>query len=1478
MADNCTYKLTLNDGKIKEFKSEEDLNSFVRDNKKLLVSTVLAQKRIFSTEMNVPQQTEALLDEKNKGMHLRKEDHVYYKDLPGGARQEGYTSGTQFISKKHNLGSPLGEQEYLTPAFNKENYFRDLREELTDNGLSADAVDKIIAEKVATFDMSSISGTSFHDIAENFVLKGYKTGADIKTDYPQLSDEQADLYFKSMEAIVTEIKKAHGEDAILKPEFIIVDDDKKITGTVDLLVIDNKGKLHIYDYKTSFKDIGDWNQIKKNSVDYQLTLYKQILLRQGFDVGKTKYIPIKINEYNQENNTVEAFQVETMMDSTQSSRGDVLFKISYLLPHTFKPKTDFIVDNKAISEVLLKAFNYEVKNVLANKAAAGNTAKQQLDYLLNNSPRHQDYKKQEFIWMPAIGGNSRNAKKLYTSETEAKNLQLVDAYLNQLQAYNDGLSVKIIDYINNTRKALEDGKAIDNGVLWGSDDPMTAEYLNNVFRKYINSSEWQPFESDVMADLGIVAFENQETNEVDLISITGKSLSGNGSTPALQNGRRKLLGNVMSDTKSTDLGFYKDINNGDIEVLKAFAFIQNNQSTFKDKKIGNIAAIQLNSNQTIGGISTQTLTTVQQQWKGLVDHIDDFELKQKTWKVSEKDNYESLISFVKEMFNEDDYKITINKNRASIVKNLKYLDKISETKDRIKILAQIQAGLLEDVGTRQAMAGQASEKKELLFLIASSIAQLSNVNYSVEEDAMNFGNIMSDNLMTYMPDRIRTSLVKVVVDTINKGLNDAKHKFNKDSSGLLDLHNEFYKGVKATDYQIKFVGNNYEFFENLIEKSSDRYSWVFKNPDTDASLSPDEAKYIKKYLTHINDIRRKKLIEKNGEGSEAVLDFDMNPPRDIPLMKASGYSALKNKGVKGYIKDQWESLANDTRMLESAKDYEAKIKLQTQMFNQFDWLDLDKSAREGYLENTQDNDLEMDLESVIYAYTMANAKQVVFNEKVLPIVNTMKVIAMLSNNFHYNKLDNIEEYLHNITAAQVFGQKIQAGENATLAKSAQVLTGAVSKLTLGLSIPTMMNEVFNNSFLSISKVFGASIGRKQFGKDSWMKAEGLVWTDKMTKSQLNIGKMNFSRQLNAMYSIVESDLGQLQHANMSTSTAYGRNFSSNVMMKLNQLPNYAHRMSFFVAQMIEDGVIKTSGSDFSENSAMKLDGEKLVYDARLDDRFKLYLANRNNAPVGQETEWKAARAYYLKVEELLKEEEAGIDEATGLISRPYENKTRDSLKSVADEVFGGYDPENKVLWTQTAFGQLFNQFKNWMWAKKHRIWSDTSINGRQGKWVWDADKEEQVWKNDIMEGFGNSMYALFQEVKESRDFMGSWDKLAPERKERILWALSDLVLFALFSGLAAYLIGEFNAKEFPIGNMMAKSMRNATSDLAIWSAAATVITPNNQIPIFGMINKVVQGTAGLVTDDQRATQQMMNSLGLYRTLHPVYATVMPEEE
>ena len=291
------------------------------------------------------------------------------------------------------------------------------------------------------------------------------------------------------------------------------------------------------------------------------------------------------------------------------------------------------------------------------------------------------------------------------------------------------------------------------------------------------------------------------------------------------------------------------------------AFIQNNEATFKDKKIGLIAAMQLRSNQEAVETVTQTLSHLQSQWDTLMKYSDDTELKRKAWKISQSDNFESLISFVGEMLNDKDPKILISKNRIKVTNALKSLHELTDLKSKLKVLADIQIDLQSDVGSKEGLTQANYNKKRLIWLVANAYAQLSGVTISVEEDLKKFGNIIgSENSYLSIAERIKNRLVHVSENAMNSALNNAKHLFNENTKGLRDVHAAFYKGVNATDVEIKFVGNNYKFFENLIQKDGDRLTWRFKE-ESDPTLNPAEITYIKKYLGHINAFKRAKLVE-----------------------------------------------------------------------------------------------------------------------------------------------------------------------------------------------------------------------------------------------------------------------------------------------------------------------------------------------------------------------------------------------------------------------------------------------------------------------------------------------------------------------------------------------------------------------------------------------------------------------------------------
>lgn len=119
-----------------------------------------------------------------------------------------------------------------------------------------------------------------------------------------------------MEEVRDEIMAKH-EGAIFLPEFEVLSkeldnnsrtalelrgykDITRINGRIDLLVIDKDGVAHIYDWKTSLKPVGQWDETdnkvtnkngwwhstKKLHANAQVGWYGALLAQRGLEIGE----------------------------------------------------------------------------------------------------------------------------------------------------------------------------------------------------------------------------------------------------------------------------------------------------------------------------------------------------------------------------------------------------------------------------------------------------------------------------------------------------------------------------------------------------------------------------------------------------------------------------------------------------------------------------------------------------------------------------------------------------------------------------------------------------------------------------------------------------------------------------------------------------------------------------------------------------------------------------------------------------------------------------------------------------------------------------------------------------------------------------------------------------------------------------------------------------------------------------------------
>ena len=140
------------------------------------------------------------------------------------------------------------------------------------------------------------------------------------------NEELAQKIIKMAIDLFNEIVENHGPDAQLFFEFPVIslpnEQGGTVNGRLDLLVLDSKGKITIYDFKVSPKKPGNWasrtnsligpdlySSAKKRDIDRQMAAYHAILRQRGFMISGTRIIAITPETFYSGDNKVE-YQVD----------------------------------------------------------------------------------------------------------------------------------------------------------------------------------------------------------------------------------------------------------------------------------------------------------------------------------------------------------------------------------------------------------------------------------------------------------------------------------------------------------------------------------------------------------------------------------------------------------------------------------------------------------------------------------------------------------------------------------------------------------------------------------------------------------------------------------------------------------------------------------------------------------------------------------------------------------------------------------------------------------------------------------------------------------------------------------------------------------------------------------------------------------------------------------------------------------------
>lgn len=1196
------------------------------------------------------------------------------------------------------------------------------------------------------------------------------------------------------------LKKKYGKGCMVIPEMQIQCQGKfgknnaAVVGRLDLTIITEDGDISIVDFKCSPKEYKDYNKVKIRTFDYQLASYRRMLIDIGLISPKHKEkcslfaVPIKFDgfRYNKDSNKCEFDKIsfegkETFKELTvsSSSLGGVEYnKVETNLDQVFVPKYEELVDTNS----LLNNVNEEL-DILFPKINTNSVIDD--SYVADYIEQKGGFKKTDdgydFYWRK----NPRYHSDILHGKTEEGLTEKIKGILisRQLRVGENTESI-----IKNLRIAQNKG---DRRLFkWNSKyyrGGGNKEYTQDRLQKYADDN-WEILDLpesylDILSSLGVILLKSKATNQIDIVKISNKDLE---TRINLGKNRNTLFGTFLDDTSSMNNNTQiKPLENfsGNVDLILVMSVLNQMPSLMSDKIIGNIQVInpelqegfQITNKQLLYNYSTLLRLSKRQNnfyyaGNGVIKMASYLDLAREKLREILYTPYDSS-DIVLESKAYDKLKGYIPRLDEA---NTDYNDKYTQLDLLRKDMENEFGALLDDINMTLTEKNENEDPKYTLYrYVLMAMGELKGITYTqqVEEHEAildgqisqvlahgwngtridNPGSLKNDNLnklaeLTMQQyDKVRQDLIRV-----NYKVRELTRKLKEDKNfGVLSRYT---------------FGNQTSMYKNMYNeemwKNNELY---FKNPWdlNDRSLLDSEREYLKYAILTINMQRYRGVSEQNIE------ELIANNPDDylrVPLAKGDfGARSANNGNFLNGVRNKFKRMDISERIqtIEGRNELkeEFKTRLKRQFQNVYDpeseksiednlqW-EMISSFQRGEKDELRKEDLkkfgveyfETNLEKLILKHTQAtSAKEHL--DTVFPLFKSIMLHISNQGIIKNEQFTKDLTYAQDFIKSKIFNYPLDdVNKWGLLQLSARKLMQTTSKIALWMN-PRQLYQGLDGIWKDVSLYIKNPDGKESFTKKNLTEAALWVYQD--------IGhfgdSFSIAELLNMTYGLNDMDANTLADR-MHQDTAGFYNIES-LGFRFSSRPDYFNRLTIFGAQMKGDGC-------FDAHS--KVDG-KLVYNWKLDKRFDKF-ANWTEeqfqlANYEQKQEYNKQKAlYFAMAKEFM---ESGFKNPDGTpfvfdpnkknpLPRAYTNRQAESMKELADRIYGYYSHEKRSLIQSGTIGAMFFQMFTYASSRKNQYISGRIYN-QEGEYehyydvyIDDEGKEQKNYWYEVLNNDGTT--------------------------------------------------------------------------------------------------------------------------------------------
>ncbi len=1112
----------------------------------------------------------------------------------------------------------------------------------------------------------------------------------------------------------------------------------ELLGTIDLVMVDASGKVHLFDFKTGASDYSGWSSYKQNYTNTQLYIYNKMLQQFGIPVETmhSVAIPLSINKdtydsalkkYSYKLVGIETFNSKKHViqaESPYAKRVNVWFRKPLITP---KP-SEWLETEQVMSEVFVTQEEdlttddtsvdyYFTKDKNSNWIP---DEKKLIEFGFYEYPKgHRFAKKYKYCFKDPNVSLERQCKDIDDLRQQLKDV-LIEMSTNKFERAAKLARAFATEYEH--AKGNPD-KINYSNILGPNRDQQY--WLKREVSHYLENGEFELHTDSTYLDQGYLLWKHKTLGFVECVLICSDNLA---KVKHLAKGTT-ILGKIMDDGH-VDQREVMSATVGNIGIMQFMNFLATSPNTRKwcSEIVGEKGEIKECKIASIRIINPKG--HVKEIRPNLRFILDNYNLLCDNSRNLLKDKNKTLKRVDTNLFYGDPQSLALQAVAQCELLEPVYdefnTENFSFDYEKVDYVLEFVDNCLKKlIDSKTKSHYQELENFDpsdpnwrAIFYLINIQNALHGHTYIAE---MGQGKWFKDGtptgLMIAAPGMSSSTTMRTF-DEINKAYVDrviqAVNKYGKSGKDAVE---EMYEAFHM-DKLLGGPGNSSHYFQLFETEEIDgrtvlKRDFILKDPN-DGKLHPSMEKVIKEFmllnhrLTLLAQGSKKGLEEFSEEYKNNI--YKQREWRMVPLMDGSLSRQLHNHHkvsgswfdtVKFACVNKWRELGNlyNDIMIDDVDAFHSKIKDYLNKsytidkrctWNSFNYV---KNAEKRYnlLTKFGPERFETNLEIVMDNMLVAYFKEF-YSKQYASQLSALKLELIYAGRAGHD-ISDVMDTFELAVRTKFYGESpIPESLRKYFAPLAR-LKSVFSMLQIGGKAVSMLKEIVYGTFVGFSNAVGQGLSGVDF--NTYWKAFGYV-TSEAFRSARGVSKLNY---LQMQYHIANYGLSQI--ANQRRLNFLGwRNWSTDSLFLTATSPDFFHRTIVLVAKMMADGTWNTY--DFDENGELK-------YNVMKDERFAKFT---KKFPDYEDPEyWQQKRLFEYYVDEFNK---AGFTDENGkklsatdvdgvyYLPRPYLQREVDTFKNYADMLYGHYDDESRALINDTFLGAFWLQYKTFVTAKVER--------------------------------------------------------------------------------------------------------------------------------------------------------------------------------